>query len=181
MPIQIDLKYATQDNILGRAVYHPKAQAYLLQPAAQALHRVAQMLAPQGFGLWIYDAYRPWSVTKTFWDSVSVSERDYFADPDQGSMHNRGLAVDLSLFFLNSGQEVEMPSLFDETTPRAWHNYEDCSDQAKRHRKTLKSAMIGQGFVPVPNEWWHYNFKTEVIAPILNYDFPEVSGILTAL
>src|SRR5437660_6791113 len=119
--IKLDIRYATQNNFLGRPVYK-QARAFLQRPAAEALVRVNQALRKQGYGLIIHDGYRPWYVTKIFWDATPEDKKIFVADPKQGSRHNRGCAVDLSLFDLKSGQEVKMPSEYDEMTERSHIN-----------------------------------------------------------
>ena len=110
--IRLDVRYATTDNFVGRAVY-PEARVFLQRPAAEALIRAHHRLSESGYGLLVFDGYRPWSVTKLFWDSVGEDKRPFLADPAQGSRHNRGCAVDLSLYDLTSGKEVVMTSAYD--------------------------------------------------------------------
>src|SRR5207249_691744 len=102
--IRLDIRYATTNNFLHRPVYS-QAKAFLQRPAAEALLRAHQALKPKGYGLLVFDGYRPWSVTKIFWDSASEAERkiEFVANPQKGSRHNRGCAVDLSLYELKSG------------------------------------------------------------------------------
>ncbi|MCA1609233.1 MAG: hypothetical protein LC730_07245, partial [Acidobacteria bacterium] len=97
--IKLDVKYATADNFVGRAVY-PEARVFLQRPAAEAVVRVHKLLRKEGLGIVIYDGYRPWSITKLFWDVVPLDKRKFVADPAKGSKHNRGCAVDLSIFNL---------------------------------------------------------------------------------
>src|SRR2546422_5556798 len=113
--IKLDIRYATSNNFLGRPVYK-EARAFLQRPAAEALVRVNFALRKKGYGLIIHDGYRPWSVTKIFWDATPEDKKQFVADPTKGSRHNRGCAVDLSLFDLKTGQEVKMPSEYDEMT-----------------------------------------------------------------
>jgi len=86
---------------------------FLQRPAAEALVRVQRALKEQGYGLVVFDGYRPWAVTKIFWDATPPEKRNFTADPAEGSKHNRGCAVDLSLVDLKTGREVEMPSLLN--------------------------------------------------------------------
>ena len=116
--IRLDIRYATRDNFLATPVY-TEARAFLQRPAAEALVRAHRALREQGFGLLIHDAYRPWWVTKVFWDATPADKHDFVADPAQGSRHNRGCAVDLTLFRLADGRAVAMPSLYDEMTERS--------------------------------------------------------------
>ncbi len=87
---RLDIRYATPDNFMGRTMYS-QARAFLQRPAAEALVRVLRALRTQGYGLMIFDGYRPWSVTKEFWDATEPAKRKFVADPAKGSKHNRGL------------------------------------------------------------------------------------------
>src|SRR2546423_13142929 len=111
--IRLDIRYATTNNFTGRAMY-TEARAFLQKPAAAALVRVSERLRKQGYGLVVFDGYRPWSVTKIFWDATPADKKEFVADPAKGSRHNRGCAVDLSLYELQTGRAVEMPSGHDE-------------------------------------------------------------------
>src|SRR5258708_40106490 len=90
--IKLDIRYATANNFVGRAVY-PEARAFLQRPAAEAVVRVHKLLKKQGLGIVIYDGYRPWAITKIFWETVTLEQRKFVADPAKGSKHNRGCAV----------------------------------------------------------------------------------------
>ena len=140
--IKLDIRYATRNNFLGKAVYK-QSRAFLQRPAAEALARVNQALRKQGYGLVVFDGYRPWSVTKVFWDVTPADKKIFVADPSKGSRHNRGCAVDLSLVDLKTGAEVKMPSEYDEMTERAHINYECATPEAKRLRELLREAMAG--------------------------------------
>jgi D-alanyl-D-alanine dipeptidase/CubicO group peptidase (beta-lactamase class C family) len=155
--LRFDLKYASADNFLGTRVY-PVARAKLQRPAALALGRVHRSLAAQGFGLWIFDAYRPWAVTKVFWDATPPELRHFVADPAQGSRHNRGCAVDLTLYELATGRPVEMPSGFDEFTPRAYPDWPGGTNRQRHLRELLRCAMEAEGFAVYEHEWWHFDF-----------------------
>src|SRR5512134_3839711 len=116
--IKLDIRYATASNFVGRPVYD-QARAFLQRPAAEALVRAHRALGEKGYGLLVFDAYRPWRVTKLFWDVTPPAQRDFVANPRKGSKHNRGCAVDLSLYDLRTGEEVPMPSAYDDFTARA--------------------------------------------------------------
>lgn len=155
--LQCDLVYATANNFLGTPVYPPHARAMLQRPAAEALVRVHQALAAQGFGLHVFDAYRPWSVTKVFFDATPDAQRHFVADPAKGSRHNRGCAVDLTLFDRATGKVVEMPSGFDEFTPRAYPDYPGGTSRQRHLREVLRRAMEAEGFTVYEHEWWHFD------------------------
>ena len=171
--IRLDIRYATKNNFLGKPVYK-EARAFLQRPAAEALVRVNQALRPQGYGLIIHDGYRPWSVTKVFWDATPDDKKIFVADPSQGSRHNRGCAVDLSLFDLKTGKEVVMTSGYDEMTERSHINYAGGSEEQRRLRDMLRAAMEAEGFAVYEPEWWHYDYKDWKKYPILNYTFEDL-------
>ncbi|HYX42713.1 MAG TPA: M15 family metallopeptidase, partial [Pyrinomonadaceae bacterium] len=171
--IKLDIRYATANNFLGRPVY-TEARAFLQKPAAQALVRVSKNLRRQGYGLVVFDGYRPWSVTKVFWDATPADKKEFVADPAKGSRHNRGCAVDLTLYDLKTGREVEMPSDYDEMTERAHSDYQGGPTEARRLRDLLRAAMEAEGFSVYASEWWHYDYKDWREYPILNLSFAEL-------
>jgi D-alanyl-D-alanine dipeptidase len=171
--IKLDIRYATKNNFLGKPVYK-QARAFLQRPAAEALVRVNQSLRKQGFGLVVFDGYRPWAVTKTFWDFTPPEKKIFVADPAKGSRHNRGCAVDLSLFDLATGKPVQMPSEYDEMTERAHINYDCAPPESKRLRGILRAAMEAEGFAVYEPEWWHYDYKDWKEYPILDVPFSAI-------
>ena len=171
--IKLDIRYASTNNFLGKPVY-PEARAFLQRPAAQALVAAHRDLAAHGYGLLIHDGYRPWAITKLFWDMTSGSQREFVADPAQGSKHNRGCAVDLTMYDLARGTVVEMPSGYDEMTPRAYPDYKGGPPEALGKRDLLRRAMERHGFTVEPNEWWHFNYKDWEQYPILDIPFSAV-------
>lgn len=173
--LHLDIRYATSNNFLGRPVYK-EARAFLQKPAAEALVRANQKVREQGYGLVIFDGYRPWSVTKIFWDATPQDKKIFVADPKTGSRHNRGCAVDLSLFDLKTGKEVSMPGAYDEMTERSDIDYKGGTDEQRRLRDLLRSAMESEGFVVYQPEWWHYDYKDWKEYPILNIDFSEIKS-----
>jgi D-alanyl-D-alanine dipeptidase len=156
--IRLDIRYATSNNFLGTPVY-TQARAFLQRPAAEAVVRAHQQLKAQGYGLILHDGYRPWYVTKIFWDATPNDQKIFVADPAQGSKHNRGCAIDLSLYDLKTGQEVVMPSGYDEMTERAYAHYPGGTDEERARRTLLRHAMEEQGFTVNPTEWWHFDYK----------------------
>jgi D-alanyl-D-alanine dipeptidase len=171
--IKLDIRYATTDNFLSTPVY-TQARAFMQRPAAESLVRVSKKLRAQGYGLIIHDAYRPWYVTKVFWDATPADKHIFVADPAEGSKHNRGCAVDLSLYDLKTGKEVEMPSVYDEMTERAFSSYAGGTDDQRKRRKILRDAMESEGFVVNSEEWWHFDYKTWAEYPILNTPFEKL-------
>jgi D-alanyl-D-alanine dipeptidase len=171
--IKLDVRYATKNNFLGRRVYE-QARAFLQRPAAEALVRINQSLRKQGYGLVIFDGYRPWAVTKIFWDATPEDRKIFVADPSKGSRHNRGCAVDLSMFELKTGRIVQMPSEYDEMTERAHINYSCASSESSKLRDVLRAAMEGEGFAVYEPEWWHYDYKDWKEYPIMNVKFSKL-------
>jgi D-alanyl-D-alanine dipeptidase len=171
--INLDIRYATSNNFLGRPVYK-EARAFLQRPAAEALARVNKALRTKGYGLIIHDGYRPWSVTRLFWDATPDDKKQFVADPSQGSRHNRGCAVDLSMFNVRTGKTVTMPSGYDEMTERSHINYRGGLAKSRRLRDMLKAAMEAEGFQVYEPEWWHYDYKDWKEYPILDVAFSDI-------
>ena len=154
---KLDIRYATSNNLFGTPFY-TQARAFLQRPAAEALVRVNAALRAKGFGLLVHDGYRPWSVTKMFWDASPDDKHIFVADPAQGSKHNRGEAVDLTLYELASGAPVEMVSTYDETTDRAAARYPGGTSRQRWHRDLLRRVMDAERFTVVESEWWHFDY-----------------------
>jgi D-alanyl-D-alanine dipeptidase len=171
--IRLDVRYATPDNFLSTPVYE-EARAFLQRPAAEALLRAHLALRAEGYGLLIHDAYRPWWVTKLFWDATPADKRNFVADPAEGSRHNRGCAVDLTLYSLADGRAVEMPSLYDEMSERAYPGYSGGTPEQRGRRDLLRAAMEKQGFTVFESEWWHFDHRDWRDYPILNLTFAEI-------
>jgi len=173
--IRLDILYATTENFLSTPMYS-QARAFLQRPAAEALVRANQKLRAAGYGVVIHDAYRPWYVTKMFWEATPQDKKIFVADPATGSKHNRGCAVDLSIYELKTGREAAMPSIYDEMTPRAFADYPGGTAEERRHRAALRRAMESEGFTIYPNEWWHYDYKDWKEYPIMNFRFEDVNS-----
>ena len=171
--IKLDVRYASERNFVGRPVY-AEARAFLQRPAAEALVRAHRALQARGYGALVFDGYRPWSVTKLFWDLTPRDKRAFVADPRKGSKHNRGCAVDMSLYDLATGREVEMPSPYDEMSPRAYPGYAGGTSDERARRDLLRSALEREGFTVEPNEWWHFNYKDWRLYPILDVPFAKI-------
>lgn len=173
--ILYDIRYATENNFMG-AQFYDSPRAYLQRPAAEALHRVHRRLRERGYGLLIHDAYRPWYVTKMFWDATPGHQKQFVADPALGSRHNRGAAVDLSLYERSSGRRVEMVGGYDEFSDRSYPHYPGGTSRQRWHRELLRDAMAAEGFRVFRYEWWHFDYPTWRDYPILNLRFDEVGG-----
>jgi D-alanyl-D-alanine dipeptidase len=156
--IRLDIRYATARNFLGTPLYS-QARAFLQRPAAEALVRAHRALAADGYGLLVHDAYRPWYVTRLFWDATPPDKHAFVADPATGSRHNRGCAVDLTLYDLKTGQPVQMPSLYDEMSERAYPTYAGGSAAERARRDLLRRRMEAEGFAVYALEWWHFDYR----------------------
>ena len=172
--IHLDIRYATPKNFTGRAVYG-EARAFLQRPAAEALARANAALKEKGYGLLVFDGYRPWRVTKIFWDITPPEKRTFVADPAKGSKHNRGCAVDLTLYDLKTGAAVEMPSDYDEMSERAYPTYAGGTKEQRERRDLLREAMERAGFFVYAYEWWHFDFKDWLEYPIMDAPFAELT------
>jgi len=171
--LRFDVRYARADNFIGRAVYS-QPRAFLLRHVAEDLLNVHWSLKPLGYGLLIFDGYRPWSVTKLFWDESSEPNRQFLADPKTGSSHNRGCAVDLSMVSLKTGQPVAMPSDFDEMNEKAYTQYAGGTPESRRLRDLLQKTMKENGFTGIKNEWWHFNHVSNANWPVMDFTFEEI-------
>ncbi|MBX3442808.1 MAG: serine hydrolase [Planctomyces sp.] len=173
--IRLDIRYASENNFLG-TVFYRQPRAFLQRPAAEAVARAHRRAAEHGLGLLVYDGYRPWSVTRMFHDAMPADLRRFVADPSQGSRHNRGCAVDLTLCDLATGEPVEMVSGYDEFTTRAYPNYPGGTSLGRWNRALLRSLMEEQGFDVYEYEWWHFDFRDWRRYPIGNLPFEKLGG-----
>ena len=171
--IKLDIRYASSNNFLSTPMYS-QARAFLQRPAAEALVRAHRKLKQQGYGLLIHDGYRPWYVTKMFWEATPADKHEFVADPSEGSRHNRGCAVDLSLYDRKTGREVVMPSGYDEMSERSYADYPGGTAEQRRLRGLLRAAMESEGFKVYPQEWWHFDHQDWKVYPILNVPFEKL-------
>jgi D-alanyl-D-alanine dipeptidase len=171
--IRLDIRYASTDNFMGTAMYS-QARAFLQRPAAEALVRAHRALAREGYGLLIHDAYRPWYVTWMFYEATPDSQRTFVANPATGSRHNRGAAVDLTLYDLASGRAARMPSGYDEFTDRAYADYPGGTATERARRELLRRVMEAEGFTVNSTEWWHFDYNGWREYPVLNVPFERI-------
>jgi D-alanyl-D-alanine dipeptidase len=155
--IKLDIRYATSRNFLSAPLYL-QARAYMQRPAAEAVVRASQALHQLGYGLLIHDAYRPWYVTKMFWDGTPDDKKIFVADPSQGSRHNRGCAVDLTLYDLKTGKPIRMTGGYDEMSERSYPFYPGGTSLERWHRDLLRAVMEREGFAVYQYEWWHFDY-----------------------
>lgn len=173
--IKLEIRYASTNNLFG-AVFYSEARAFMQRPAAEALVRVNRKLKASGFGVLVHDAYRPWYVTKVFWDATPDDKKKFVADPSKGSRHNRGCAVDLTLYDLRTGKPVEMVSTYDETTDRAYPDYPGGTSLQRWHRDLLRREMESEGFTVYEAEWWHFDYKDWRKYRIGNVAFDQIGA-----
>jgi D-alanyl-D-alanine dipeptidase len=173
--IRFDIRYASTNNFMTSAFYQLE-KAFLQRPAAEAVGRVQQALEARGYGLLVHDAYRPWYVTKTFWDATPESMKVFVADPSRGSRHNRGAAVDLTLYDRATGQVLETVGGYDEFSPRSYPDYPGGTSLQRWYRALLREAMEAEGFAVYEAEWWHFDHELWREYPIQNVTFEEILG-----
>ena len=171
--IKLDIRYATKNNFLSRAVYK-LSKAYLQKPVAEELISINKEVKSRGYGLLVFDGYRPWSVTKIFWDEVDPEKRQFVANPTTGSIHNRGCAVDLTLYELASGKEVKMPCEYDTFSEKAYPSYTGGTKEERKQRDFLIKVMEQHNFKVHPKEWWHFDHKDCDLYSILDVPFEEL-------
>jgi len=172
--IKLDIRYATSRNFMKRKMY-TQARAFLQRPTAEAVVRVNRKLREKGLGLLVFDGYRPWAVTKQFWDETPPEKRAFVADPRKGSKHNRGCAVDLSLYYLRNGREIKMPSPYDDFTEKASPRYTGGTSLQRKMRDLLREAMEAEGFAVDPGEWWHFDHRDWRKYRVLDIPFEEIN------
>lgn len=171
--IRLDIRYATTNNFMGAPMYS-SARAFMQRPAAEAVARAHRALRSQGYGLLIHDAYRPWYVTWMFWEATEARYHNFVANPARGSKHNRGCAVDLTMYDLRTGLPVGMPSTYDEFSERAHPNYAGGTDQQRALRDLLRRTMEAEGFTVDAGEWWHFDYRDWALYPVMNVAFENM-------
>ncbi len=171
--LKLDIRYATENNFTG-AVFYQEARAFMQRPAAESLVRANARLKKLGLGLLIHDAYRPWHVTKMFWDATPDSMKDFVANPANGSRHNRGCAVDLTLYDLSTGDPIHMVAGYDEFSPRSFPNYPGGTARQRWYRNLLRRTMEAEGFSVYEFEWWHFDYQAWQKYRVGNVTFDQI-------
>ena len=169
--LQLDLRYGTLNNFTKHVLY-PHPAAFLRAKAAKALQAALATLRQQGYGLKIWDAYRPYHTTCDMWRRTP--DRHYVANPKNGSNHNRGLAVDITLTDLATGQEKDMGTGFDNFTDSAHRSFTHLPPEAVKNRKILTDALVAAGFRPLQREWWHFALRNDAGYEVLDLDFDQL-------
>lgn len=171
--VKLDVRYATKNNFLNVATYS-QAKSFLQRPAVMAIKEANKKLNVMGYGILVHDAYRPWYVTKIFWDATEGAERDFVANPERGSKHNMGSAIDLTLYDLKTGEVIKMVGTYDEMSDRSYPDYLGGTSLERWYRALLRTSMEEVGFKVVYNEWWHFDYKDWQKYTILNKTFEEL-------
>ena len=161
--LKTNVKYATKDNFTGQKLY-TIGKAFGTIPVANALKVINDSLSKDGLGLMVFDAYRPRAIQWFLWDIYP--DPNFVADPRSGSRHNRGAAVDLTLYDIETGEELAMPTPFDDFSPQAGQNYQDLPEDVKRNRQMLRDVMTRNGFQIITSEWWHYDHTGSIDYPL---------------
>lgn len=167
-----DLRYATKSNFTRKKLYKKGAKTFVRLAVANALREVEEELSVRGYALKIWDAYRPYSVTKEMWELIHDDR--YVADPAKGSGHNRGLALDITL--LKNGKDVDMGTGFDNFTDSAHHDFKNLPQNVLQSRALLRSTMEKHGFKALETEWWHYSYPNDGRYDVLDLSVKELSG-----
>lgn len=169
--IKLDIRYATTNNFTGKVIY-TSAKAYARKPVAEALKKAQDSLSKLGLGLIIYDAYRPYSATIKFYEVYP--DTNFVANPQNGSRHNRGAAIDMSLFNLTTGQEIPMPTVFDDFSEKAHPDNTNLTDEVIKNRTLLFNVLSHFGFTHYPTEWWHFDYQNWQQYPLMDLCFEEI-------
>ncbi|MEB3287868.1 MAG: M15 family metallopeptidase [Vampirovibrionales bacterium] len=171
--IRLDVRYATDDNFLGRAVYE-KPRVFLAKSPAKALRRIARTLKKEGLGIILFDGYRPPAVVQTFWDETPDHLKKFLTNPAIGGRHCRGYSVDLTLYDLTTGKPLLMPSAYDDFTDKASPDYSGGTAEQRKNRDKLIAVMGKEGFSVHPCEWWHFDYPNWENQPIIKSTFDAI-------
>ena len=172
---QLDIRYASTNNFM-RSKFYKNERAFFNMSAAERLIEAKNELKELGYGIIIYDAYRPWFVTKMFWEGTPENLKHFVANPENGSSHNKGCAIDIGLYDIETGESIIMISGYDEFTERAYPNYMGGTKKQRGIRDMLIHVMKRNDFTVYEYEWWHFNYN-ECDSGIMNYSFEELDSI----
>lgn len=171
--VQFDLRYASTNNFTHQQLYPRINYSYLRQSAVKALAQVQHECTAKGYFLKIFDAYRPYSVSKKMWQLIH--DERYVANPINGSGHNRGTAVDLTLVDMKTGKNLDMGTDFDNFTDTAHHSFKNLPANVLQNRNFLREVMEKYGFRALETEWWHYSFGNAKDYDVLDLNFESLS------
>jgi D-alanyl-D-alanine dipeptidase len=170
--LELDIRYATTNNFTGEVIYN-LATAYARKPVAEALALVQADLKEQGLELKIHDGYRPYSATVKFYEVYG--DTTFVASPYQGSRHNRGCAIDLTVINSETKQELNMPTPYDSFQEEAFPDFPLEDQEAVANRAMLIAAMEKRGFKVYDSEWWHFDFVGWEKFDVMDIDFEELA------
>jgi D-alanyl-D-alanine dipeptidase len=165
--IRLDIRYATKDNFIKEVIY-THACCFVHRDIADRLDRIQKELEAEGLGLKIFDGYRPMAAAQKMWDLVK--DPRFVSPPDKGPRHSRGTAVDVTLVD-EKGEELAMPTLFDEFSERAYADYDELPREIIENRDLLQEVMVKHGFKIYPYEWWHFDLQGYEAYPVIDTDF----------
>lgn len=154
--VVLDIRYATKSNFMQQVMYK-QARAFARKPVVEQLKKIQAILRTKGYGLKIFDAYRPYAITLSFWEKAS--DKNFVANPNKGSKHNRGCAVDLTIIDIKTGKDIPMPTPYDSFAPEAAPHFENLPQNIIKNRDFLIEVMQANGFKVIYNEWWHFDFN----------------------
>lgn len=169
--VVLDIRYATKNNFMKEVMYG-QARAFARRPVVAQLKKIQSLLKPKGYGLKIFDAYRPYAITLAFWEKAS--DKNFVANPAKGSKHNRGCAVDLTIIDLKTGKDVPMPTPYDSFAPEAAPHFNKLPPTIIKNRDFLIATMETNGFKVIYNEWWHFDFKSWQNYPLMDIPFEKL-------
>ncbi len=152
---KFDLRYADTNNIFGVSLFEA-TEAFVEAETASALKRVSDKLAARGYGLLIWEGYRPWYVSKLASDLLPKDKKDMLPLPDKGEDRNTGRTVDVSLYDLTTGEALNMISDFDEVSVRQYPAFPGGTERQRNLRDMLAAVMKECGFIQGKEEWWHF-------------------------
>jgi zinc D-Ala-D-Ala dipeptidase len=167
----LDIRYATTNNFTGEKIYD-QAKAYARLPVAESLKRAQEEFGRHGFGIKVFDAYRPYAATVKFYEVYR--DTTFVASPYAGSRHNRGCAIDMTLIDLATGEELKMPTGYDAFVREARPTYPVKDEIVKKNRDLLISIMDKYGFRVNGSEWWHFDFRGYHMYEVLDIAFEEL-------
>ncbi len=173
--LHFDLRYASSENFMHEKLYPKINTSYLRRAAASALKNASDDLKKMGLGLLIFDAYRPYYVTKLMWEKIG--DPRYVADPSKGSGHNRGISVDLTLTIYGDNKPLPMPTGFDNFSDTAHSDFNDLPDSVKTNRAILKKKLEQNGFIQLSTEWWHFYLPGSEKYDVMDISFKSMKKI----
>lgn len=168
-----DIRYATTNNFTNEIIYE-SPDAFARLQVARALERANKKLNERGLAIKVYDAYRPYSATVKFYELYK--DTNYVASPYTGSRHNRGCAVDITLVDAETGEELPMPTPYDDFSEKAHPTFDDLPEGIKNNRTLLIKTMEEFGFSVYPTEWWHFDYTGWKDFPIMDLSFEALKN-----